>query len=200
MSQKVYIKLTLGDIIASLPEDPTLRRNALYRAVRTIVSDMQPFCEVLATVAEEYQHITEFGTRQGISTVAFLYSQPRVLHTYDIERLPDIDIIESVAGDTEFHFHLEDTLTATIEETDVLFIDTLHTYQQLYAELLRHAEKVRSLILLHDTVAFGQVGEDGGEGLVKAIYDFQQHDLGKKFDVLYHYETEPGFTCLKRML
>ena len=55
-----------------------------------------------------------------------------------------------------------DTRAVEIDPTDVLFIDTRHDYDQLAAELARHAEEVRRAIALHDTTAFGDRGETPG--------------------------------------
>src|SRR5262249_15621011 len=70
----------------------------------------------------------------------------------------------------------EDVLTADIEETDLLFIDTWHVYEQLRQELRRHAGKVRKYIVLHDTTTFGEHGDvaahkglwSAGEGFLAA--------------------------------
>ena len=63
-----------------------------------------------------------------------------------------------LAGRTDFHFTVGDTKAIDIEETDLLFIDTLHTYDQLAAELARHGMKARRWIVLHDTTTFATNG------------------------------------------
>jgi hypothetical protein len=64
-------------------------------------------------------------------------------------------------------------LQAEIEETDLLFIDTLHTYDQLREELRRHGGKARRYIVLHDTSTFGEQGEvPDSRGLWPAVQEF----------------------------
>ena len=41
----------------------------------------------------------------------------------------------------------------------MLFIDTLHVYEQLQQELALHADKVRHFLVLHDTTTFAEYGE-----------------------------------------
>lgn len=103
--------------------------------------------------------ITEMGTRGGVSTRAWLYAQPEKLVCYDLRKLPIVDLLERVAGKTDFQFHEADVLEIDIEETDLLFIDTWHVYEQLQAELAKHASKARKYIVLHDTTTFGETGE-----------------------------------------
>jgi hypothetical protein len=73
----------------------------------------------------------------------------------------------------DYGFVLGDTLKVDIEPTELLFIDTLHTYGQLKGELDRHAGKVKKWIILHDTETFGIKSEIEGEsGLWPAVEEF----------------------------
>ena len=58
-----------------------------------------------------------------------------------------------------------------IEETDFLFVDTLHTYNQVKQELT-HVNKVKKFVAFHDVVLFGENGERGEEGIRRAIIEF----------------------------
>ena len=54
-----------------------------------------------------------------------------------------------------------------------MFIDTLHTYDQLSEELRLHAPKARKYIVLHDTTTYGEGGETPGhQGLWPAVEEF----------------------------
>ena len=66
-----------------------------------------------------------------------------------------------------------DTREIDIKETDMLFIDTLHTYQQVKGEL-RFANKVRKYIAFHDTWSHGVGSRDivGEPGITNAINEF----------------------------
>jgi GT2 family glycosyltransferase len=122
-------------------------------------------------------HITEFGVRGVMTTWAFLASRPKRMISYDIEYEPFAANIEGAKNEARkagiaFEFQKQDVLQADIEPTELLFIDTKHTYAQLKAELVRHAGKVSKYILMHDTESFGLKGEDGGPGELQAISEF----------------------------
>jgi hypothetical protein len=145
----------------------------LYAAACRVPSDINEHCPTLYALAKECRHVTEFGTRAGVSTTALLYAQPEYLICYDRLRLAPVEQLQALAGRTQFVFHQADVLRVEIDETDLLFIDTWHVYVQLHAELQRHARKVRRYIVLHDTTTFADVGEaPGHRGLWPAIEGF----------------------------
>jgi len=144
-----------------------------------------------STNAPSGGHVTEFGLRWATgSTVAFLAGKPKQLVSWDLEPLHVVhqnvlDLLRAVAldergqakppGQTRWQPRTGDTLEITIEETDLIFFDTLHTAKQLLAELFRHGPKARKYIVCHDTQTFGDVGEDGSTpGLLAAINRFQK--------------------------
>lgn len=123
-------------------------------------SDINEHLPTLRDLATRVVSVTEFGTRTGVSTRAFLAAQPEELHSYDITEVGDAATkLTEIAGETKLVFHSEDTLKAEIAATDLLFIDTLHTGPQVEAELNRHADRVGHFIVFHDTVTFGEHGE-----------------------------------------
>lgn len=169
------------------------------------ISDINEHVATLSELVLSYKvaHVTELGTRTGISTLGFLHglslSSKGPLHSYDIERFPQVDTLYRVAKDNflSFYFHLEDVLEADLSPTDLLFIDTYHTYTQLYRELYRHQEKARKLIVLHDTETFGVIGEDEGKGLKHALGVFLvEHP---HWQVILHYPNNNGLTVLERL-
>lgn len=157
-------------------------RESLYDVACVHASDINEHLPILRKLASTCQHVTEFGMRGGASTVALLAGQPEVLISWDINPTAIVsqrcaDLL-GVAGRTVFQPRVGDTLQISpIEPTDLLFIDTLHTGTQLLAELVRHADpvenRVRKYLVFHDTVTFGEVGEDGKPGLRHAIRFFQ---------------------------
>jgi len=77
-----------------------------------------------------------------------------------------------------------------------LFIDTYHSYDQLKRELALHADKVRKFIVLHDTEAFGMVGEDGKKlGLIGAIKEFVDEGI---WQIYVELMNNNGLTVLTR--
>lgn len=178
---------TMDEILAA----HALRRWERYARLCRTPSDINEHLPTLLRLAYECDHVTEMGVRWATSTTALLHAQPSILECYDVYRdaqvdelfgsvspiklpgsRPQLEYESGMTGWTFMTFHLEDVLTSNIQKTDMLFIDTRHTYAQLKAELERHSSKVRKLLVFHDTTLFGERGEDGGPGLKPAIHEF----------------------------
>lgn len=157
-------------------------------------SDINEHLPILKKLANECKSVTEFGVRSGNSTKAFLSTNVK-LKSYDLFK--DVAVEElfqygkSLGKDIDYI--IADDLKIEIDETDLLFIDTDHTYNQLYKELMLHHSKVRKYIVLHDTFTYG-TSADGG--LLSAIIDFMIPYPEWKFK--YHTNNNNGLTVLER--
>lgn len=126
--------------------------------------------------------VVELGVRYGVSTLGILVGQPKSLISVDIVRYETIDYIEELArqNDLPWSFIEADDLTINIPECDVLFIDTLHTYEQLSQELTLHGNKAKEYIVFHDIVSFGGTDEVDTDteqkGLLPAIHEFLENN------------------------
>lgn len=143
-------------------------------------SDINFLLPTLHTYAQQCKHITEMGVRTVVSTYAFLSARPNRMISIDMvnpEVYGDVSLhkIEYLAKSVgvDWKFIEGSTLNLSIENTELLFIDTLHTYDQLKGELARHHTQVSKYIILHDTVTFGEIGEAAGTvGLNPAVDEF----------------------------
>ena len=142
-------------------------------------------------------HVTEFGFRSGASFCAFLMAQPETLVTYDTyidQGWKEFYLANK--GKTEVEFYEQSTLDAEIKPTEFLFIDTLHTYEQLSQELSIHGKKAAKYIGFHDTKTFETQGEDGKEpGLWAAITEFCERE---GWDIHLHYPYNNGLTIIRK--
>ncbi len=168
----------------------------LFAQARDIASDINEHCAALRQLSARANVVVEFGLRQGVSTTALLAGQPQKLVTVDLNSSSIVATLTSAAGATDFQFIQASTLTLEPIECDLLFIDTLHTQGQLAAELKRHAPACRRRIALHDTHTFGEVGMDGGPGLLPAIREFLS--TNREWFVMSHTTANHGFTVLSR--
>ena len=166
-----------------------------FRACRT-GPNIGEHCPTLRLMASECESVTEFGTNLAVSTTAFLAAQPKRLTTIDKEPSPAAEALLEFAGRTAFEIRQADSLMIDIEPTDLLLIDSLHTFSQLAGELERHAENVRRWIVLHDTVTFGDVGEDGSRGLMAALNQFLASHA--EWRIVAEYRNSHGLTVLRR--
>ena len=162
------------------------------------VSDIYIHLPVLYQYAQDCDHVTEMGARSGNSTKAFLYANPK-------------KFISSKEIGVNCQYIGADVLTIEIEETDLLFIDTWHCYDQLKKELELHAGKVRKYIAFHDTYTFGQKGEgypdmdvnhphrddlSGEGGIRKAIDEFLKEN--PEWEINYETEENNGLIVIAK--
>ena len=130
---------------------------------------MRPYLPTLKLRASKVRHATEFGFNMGFSATAILAGLPRggILNSYDIRAHPMGYGLLRWANDEgkDFHFHHRSSLDIEIVPTEMLFIDSLHTADQLGMELLKHKHQVVRYLVLHDTAVHWEEGENGGRGL-----------------------------------
>jgi hypothetical protein len=170
-----------------------------YKKAKLVPSDINENLPVLYNLAKTVNHITEFGVRTGVSTRAFLNTDAELV-SYDIYIDETVQQLFNFANqeNKKAQYIKADTLSLVIEETDLLFIDTLHTYKQLKQELYLHGNKSRKYIVFHDTYTFGLIGEDkiDKQGLLSAIIEFIINNPHWKFKI---YKTNNnGMTVLER--
>jgi hypothetical protein len=190
-----------------------LNLKKLYDDACQSFSDIYMHLPILYEYAKKCDHVTEMGARGGNSTCAFLYSNPKKFVSYDYQyENPEphlehdvkklISIFESAKEQgINCEYIGADVLSIEIEDTDFLFIDTWHCYEQLKRELQLHAGKVKKYIAFHDTYTYGQKGEgyphldpnhpqkdnfDGTGGIRLSIDEFLQSNSNWEIE----YETE----------
>ena len=88
-----------------------------YEYSKTTPSDINEHLPTLLKYSEECKHITEMGVRGGVSSWAFLYSNPEKMVAYDIMTNHSVENIINVANESNlnFHFILKDVLTVEID-------------------------------------------------------------------------------------
>lgn len=148
----------------------------LFEEAKAKPSDINEHLDTLSAYARLCDTVVEFGCRWGISTTAFLMASPKKLVSYDIEIYSQMEYLKQIAAEesmTEFLVRCENVLFADVEETDLLFLDSYHVYEQVLYELVFHSHKVRKFLVFHDTESFGDKGQsDGYEGIKRAINGF----------------------------
>jgi hypothetical protein len=167
-------------------------------------SDINEHLPTLAKYTKLCNTVTEFGVRGANSSYGIMNGNPKSLISYDIENVRAAKDVSIVAKDNniDYKFIVADTKNITIQQTDLLFIDTEHTYKQLYIELTKHSKMVNKYIIMHDTETFGKndrVKTDFDKtGLTNAISDFLNTEDGKNWNIVEHFKNNNGLTILQR--
>ena len=163
------------------------------------LNDIGSYAKLFRFLASQCNHITEFGVRNGISTGAFLSGMPKEIVCYDIVKQPNMTFLEAVAQSmgTIFTLMQQDTTTADIAPTDLLFIDGCHRYSAVSKEL-KNSHKVRKYIVFHDTVGCWK-WEEGNplrvEGIGRAI---QELLAAGDWELTSEYDKGSGLMVLSR--
>lgn len=187
-------------------------------------SDIVEHIPILKKLAQECSSVTEIGLRDMNSTWGILQglsenSKNERLYTgIDLDQPPSkiFNLAQRLARENgiDFRFIQANDMEIDIEPTDLLFIDSMHTYCHLTYELEKFSSKALKYIAMHDTDEpwgfiddfqqyFGDrseypVGIDRNKrGLWRAVVDF----LEKHPEWALHERrlNSHGFTILKRV-
>jgi hypothetical protein len=158
-------------------------------------SDINQHLGVLWGLALQCEHVTEFGVAGGNSTTALLAAQPAELHCWDRAPCPVISELQTMSGRTRIVFRRSDSRIVDIVSTDLLFIDTTHSYSCLRVELRRHSPRVSRWIVIHDTQLNAEGGDNGGVGMMRAIEELIAQG---QWQLFAHWPHSYGLTVLQR--
>ncbi len=174
-------------------------RNAYLHACE-VPSDVHLHLPILKAHADLCDHVTEFGVRDGQSSRALWASKATHIRMYDLELNDTVThcVTQLQLTGRDITYTQADTRNLTIEPTHMLFVDTLHTYDQLKQELHAHAAQVSRFIAFHDTQTFGTQDELGypGPGLLPALLEWLS--ANPEWRVCYHDYRNNGFTIVER--
>lgn len=161
-------------------------------------TDIHEHLPIISELTSQCNHVTELGVGWAQSTRAFLRHNIE-LHSYEFMPQPGIvEFFEQAknAG-RNVTLHIDDTRKVEIAETDLLFVDSLHIYEQVQKELELHAGKARKYIGFHDTTTYADNGEFGGRGIWPAIQEFI--DAHPEWQLVERRTNNNGLTILKRV-
>lgn len=159
------------------PAEETIE--AMYEKAKSEPSDINEHLELLYSLAAQCDTVVEFGVRTAVSTTALVHGARKKVTSYDIHDSAQARALSDKSGG-KLEFIIGNSLDVDIQPCDMLFVDTLHTADQVYGELKRHHEKVSRWIALHDTETFREFGEgDSTEARVPGLMPGIRRFLGE---------------------
>ncbi len=166
-----------------------------FNYVKYTKSDINEHIPIMHKYANECNHITEFGVRTGVSTWAWLASRAKIIRCFDIENINEnLKFHYASANETkkDFTFTCVSTIAEKleIEQTDLLFIDTAHTYEQCSKELKMHGHKVNKYLMFHDTTLCPSLNQ--------AIDEFLKENSNWKIKEVF--TNNNGLTILEKIV
>ena len=162
--------------------------NEKFNTLCNTPSDINEHLPILKKYATGCDIVVELGVRWVVSTYAFLAATPNKLISVDITHpaewggasaLGEVELFANELN-VDFSFIQASSLDVTLQNHDLLFIDTWHCYRQLLSELNMHHSNVNKYIILHDTTlfefvdetAYGESGTGNEIGLWPAVEKF----------------------------
>ena len=160
--------------------------------------DMYEHLPWLSDYAKECKHITEFGVGWGESTRTFMNHDVE-LHSYEFAPQPGIRELFDNAKEAgrNVTLHIDDIRAVTIEDTDLLLVDSLHSYNQVKIELELHSKHVKKYIFFHDTTTFADYGQENDCGIWPAISEFLESTT--EWEMVERRTNNNGMTLIKRV-
>ena len=135
----------------------------MYKTYCDSPSDINEHIPVLRDLASECSSVVEIGIRDMVSSWGILqglsesYGDNRSYTGIDIFSPPQskLELANTLTESLgiSFQFMQADDMTIDLMPTDMLFIDSLHTYCHLTYELETFSPKIRKFIAMHDTSA-----------------------------------------------
>jgi glycosyltransferase involved in cell wall biosynthesis len=185
-----------------LPQPPGgLSLQEVFKWTESQPRDLNEHMEAIKRLAAKCDHVTEI-TKRRESTVAILAAKPKRVISYQSEKDTLVthtlhQVLSQEVGDVTWTSHVGDSLEINIEETDMLFIDSIHNAERVKAELDRHGDKVNRFIVFHDVVTYGKVGDNGKEGLAYGIGEWAREH--PEWFVAYLAPNQHGLLAIGRL-
>ena len=129
-----------------------------YQQLCETPSDINEHLPTLKKYALLSDTIFELGVRGMVSTWGLLAGHPEKMISIDIvdpiEHGGNVEEAKEMAGKegVAWMFVKISSLDVDLQRHDLLFIDTIHSYEQLTQELKLHSPHTTKYIILHDTI------------------------------------------------
>jgi len=139
--------------------------------------------------ASQSRVIVELGMNGGNSSRGLISGRPEIFITCDIKAQATSTHLKNLcnANKIDFTFFLKKSIEIEIPNSDLLFVDSNHSYGNVIKELTLHAPKINKFILFHDT-DFG--------GVTGAIN--QYFDKNREWHLVYETKVDHGLSVYQK--
>ena len=157
-------------------------------------SDINEHLPTIRKYASLCEVVVELGVRGMVSTWALLAGHPSTMISMDIvhpsEHRGNVEETKKMAEEelVSWDFLLASSLDLRLPRHDLLFIDTVHSYEQLSQELKLHSPHTVKYIIMHDTIL---------PEMQRAVDEFLTGNSDWKIKEVF--ENNNGLTILQRI-
>lgn len=181
---------------------PAADLSGVFEWAKKVPRDLDKHLDSIAALAEKCVHVTAFVKRRewDVAVLAGLARRAGeaiyVSHNRELDPLQEK--LAELAGLIEYRRdELDSAAAETIDETDLLILDTVHHAGRLYGELSKFASQVRKYILVRGTGQFGEKAEGvDGPGLLPAMRRYMREH--PEWTVIKHTSEQYGYTVISR--
>lgn len=160
--------------------------------------DLDKHLGFMRELALQVGSVCEFGKRQE-SLAAWVVAGVGRIESHNAEQKAEYQALVEIfkEGGGEITVDNRPALAVeSIQETDLLWLDTVHHYDRTRGELQKFAKSVTRYIVVRGTGEFGFNAEGGGPGMFGALREFV--DENPEWFVMYHTTVEYGITVLSK--
>ena len=166
-----------------------------YTFVKNQPSDINEHCETLRKVVAG-KRVVDYGYRTNVSSIAIAAGKPSQYTMISDKQPIEWPLLARELKNAKPELRIADNPkgVAFIPECDVVFLDTIHTASYIDKFLEVNAKSVKEWIVIHDSVTFGEQGEDGGPGIMFAVRKFLR--MNRNWTVFRHDRNNNGLILL----
>lgn len=172
----------------------------LYAEACNVVSDVFMHCPTIREFSRRCESVTELGLNSSGVCIAALAGQPPKYIGYGKDK-KHVEVLAGKlpedVGKTHVRLRVGDSLKIQIQPTELLILDTYHSYTRLKQELLKHAGNVTRYLMIVNSYAFAVRGEDGASpGIMDAVAEFLKDH--KRWSIVHNETKNNGLLVLQR--
>lgn len=109
------------------------------------------YTDILSKYADKVNIVVEYGTWDGLGTASLLVGEPKILRTIDVNQNKiDKELFNKVSKKTQIFIETGNSHNPQ-HEADLIFLDTIHTYEHVKKELEVNGPLTKKYIIVHDT-------------------------------------------------
>ena len=168
------------------------------------ISEINEHLPTIKRYSEKCESVTEI-TKSQSTIYSLLVSKPKNITSYRLNKSEDVNHLNDWAIKNNIKIEISEN-PKPIKQTDLLFINNLHTYDYVYKQLDKNKNKINKYIIINETSTYGDTDEiifgvtkntkKKGEGVYNAILDFLDKD--DDWSIKEEYKNNNGLVILKR--
>jgi hypothetical protein len=143
-----------------------------FEIIKNSVSDINEHVETIFNITKGCKTAVSLQIGKGDAAFSLLLGCQLHISVDPNPAQDTINFLNEYFGKKSIVIRQNTCESIDVENFDVLMVDSHHTAFNVEKELKAHAHKVNKFIIFHDTFLYGEIGDDGGEGIKKPIYEF----------------------------